>query len=316
MSIVAGAMLIFSACDTLEQASQDDTGVGVTASSANSIVDGLQLSGAEAEIVKEAFARHADEGREASWYVAAELQETLSAEQKQALIEKSQARLEERKQQTEGMRGRRGTRRQGARDSLLSDLTDEQKEQLRAAREATGEKLKALVQERKAGNLSEEELRTQADAIRQSMRESLSGILTADQLEKLDARREKIEGERGERGRRAGAKRAQRRSSTRADGAASEAMIDALGLTTEQQEQLEALREEQRTEFEAAKKEIRDKVKSGNVDREAINVEMKERMEAAKAKTDAIFTEKQRQIIDIHRALRVELIASKMKARR
>jgi hypothetical protein len=88
--------------------------------------------------------------------------------------------------------GRAGARQDSNRQAhspsqILDDLTDAQKERLETARTQHQEKLRALRQAVQNGEIEAAEMRTQSQALRESMKESMSTILTGDQQEKLRA---------------------------------------------------------------------------------------------------------------------------------
>ena len=149
------------------------------------------------------------------------------------------------------------------------DLTVEQKEALADLRDEYRPQIRDLLQQRRDGSISEESFRTQMQALRASMREALHGILTDAQLETLEARRDELQG---------------RREAARA------VRAEVLGLTAEQEEQLDALRS----------------------DSEAPTLLMDD-YDAWKASLAEILNEEQVEITVVHAALRAELHARRMK---
>ena len=80
-------------------------------------------------------------------------------------------------------------------------------------------------------------------------------------------------------------------------------MIEALGLSEAQVEQIKALREERRAAFEPGREALLEKLQAGEIDREAMREMMRSEREAAREELGEILTEQQLEIMDIHRAL-------------
>ncbi len=236
------------------------------------------------------------------WTVAAELQKTLTDEQKTALLEKAEQR---RAEWAEGRQGRRFSRdgegqgrrfnrdgqaprqrfqRQGEKGngSLNDLLTDEQKEQMKTLREANREEIKALVEAKENGSITEEDFREQAKALREANREALQNLLTDEQKATLEQKREEMK-----------AKFEERKD------AAETARVEALGLTADQQVALAEMREAHRAEAKA----LIEQARAGDLDREAIRTEMQSLRETHKAALADVMTPEQIEIADIHHAL-------------
>jgi hypothetical protein len=80
---------------------------------------------------------------------------------------------------------------------------------------------------------------------------------------------------------------------------AKQAMVEALGLSPRQQQDLEALRNGSREQL----KGLRDQAQNANADKAALKEKAKQILENTKNGSDRIYTEKQKEIIKIHRAL-------------
>ena len=236
------------------------------------------------------------------WAVAAELQQTLTDEQKATLIEKA---AERRAEFADGMRGRRfnrdgqgqgrrfnregdGTGRRFQRQGndgpgFMNDfLTPEQQEAMKALRETSRAEMKALVEARRDGSLTDEAFREQAKALREANHEAMQELLTDEQKATLEQ------------------KRAERKATFEArQDAAQAARVEALGLTADQEVALAEMREAHQAEMKAFFEQAR----SGNADREAIRAEIQTIREANKAALADVLTPEQIEITDIHNAL-------------
>ena len=82
--------------------------------------------------------------------------------------------------------GRRGMGRHGGGHLSALDLTGEQQAAMKEAREATRNAMRALHDQLRDGAITEDELRAQKQAVRDAMHETIAGILTEEQLAKLE----------------------------------------------------------------------------------------------------------------------------------
>lgn len=216
------------------------------------LTEGLGLTDDQLSAVSDVMEKYRGEGREPGtlWYAAADLQEVLSSEQV-AAIEARRAELRSEANSRRG-RGDTGTRQgsgrrgeggpHGATDIL--ELSEEQLEQLKEIREAYAPELEEIRDAVRDGSLARDEAQTRLEAIREATHEAMLGILTAEQVALLEehratgeARRKTARASREE----MRSERADRRESERA------AMVEALGLTAEQVEAIDALRAETRS---------------------------------------------------------------------
>ena len=225
------------------------------------------------------------------WTVAAELQKTLTAEQKATLIEKAAERRSARAEGGHGRRfnrdgdgtGRRFERQGNGRADFMNDfLTPEQQEAMKALRETQRAEMKALVEARQSGSLTDEAFREQATARREAHREAMQNLLTDEQKATLEQKREEMKA----------------RFEERKD-AAETARVEALGLTADQEGALAEMREAHRAEARAVVEQAR----SGNADRDAIRTEIQALREAHKAALADVLTPEQIETTDIHNAL-------------
>ncbi len=295
----------FAACDSSPSALLDEeaTSAELTDLAARLSTD-LGLSTEQAQEINSLFAVSGDEKPEPGhlWTVAAALQKTLTDAQKATLFENLEQRTAA---LAEGMKGRRfkegeqGRRRhfqQGEKGNArrlkrkgeprangLSDfLTTEQQEQMKALREAKQEAMKALMEARQDGSLSPEDFREQAKALREKGHEEMQALLTDEQKATFEEKRDERKARFGEHRE-----------------AASEARNEALGLSADQEAALASMRET----HQAERKALVEKIRAGNLDREAAKAEFEALRETNKAALAEILTPEQVEIVEIRNAL-------------
>jgi hypothetical protein len=223
-----------------------------------------------------------------TWYAAADVQAVLASEQiatidarRQELRDRIADRMANRRALGQGsdgagMRGR-GTRRSGdgARRGIGGgpwvggdmDLTAEQIDAIQDILETYRPQMEAIRDQVRDGSLTREEARDLAHPIRDGIRTEIEALLTPEQLDALEERRQDFEDGKADRE----AAREQ----------AHAARVDALGLTAQQQARLDALRDAPKTE--------------GTVE---------ERREAHRTAMAGIMNEAQLEIVAVHQALR------------
>lgn len=212
--------LAITACDSSTSALQDETSSDA-AQFSMMLAGELGMSDAQYAAVEQTAAQHGgDDVRDPAylWYLAAQLAEDLSDEQKAALIERSRTMgLRLGQGPLDGPFGRpgegggplpglghggpNGLERAGAgpHDGIGSLLTDAQKEALHALREAYREQVKAAVQAVRnaaAGAERDEQvaaLRALNEEIRAAVDAWLEENLTAEQKAQIEANREERE---------------------------------------------------------------------------------------------------------------------------
>ena len=242
------------------------------------------------------------------WTVAAELQQTLTDEQKARLFENVEQRRAEFAEGRQGRRfnrdgqgqGRRSNRdgqgqgrrfqRQGENGwSFLNDfLTPEQQEAMKTLREANRAEMKTLVEARQNGSLTDEDFREQAKALREANREAMQNLLTDEQKATLEQKHEEMKA----------------RVEAHKDDATA-ARVEALGLTADQEVALAEMRQAHRAEA----KTLIERAHAGDLDRETVRTEMQTLREANKAALADVLTPEQIEITDIHNALRGSIAA-------
>ena len=306
--LALGAFLFafaFAACDSSPSAIADEEATSAELSDlAARLSTDLGLSTEQAQEINSLFAVSGDEKPEPGhlWTVAAELQKTLTDEQKATLFENVEQRTAE---MAEGIKGRRfnwgeqGRRRhfqQGEqgnarrlqrkgepRANVLFDfLTTEQQEQMKALREANREAMKALMEARQDGSLSPEDFREQAKALREKGHEQMQALLTDEQKATFEEKRDERKARFGEHRE-----------------AASEARNEALGLSADQEAALTSMREA----HQAERKAFVEKIRAGDLDREAAKAEFEALREMNKVALAEILTPEQVEIAEIHDAL-------------
>ena len=293
---LAAFLLVFTvaACDSDPSALVDEeaTSAELTDLAARLSTD-LDLSTEQAQAINSLVTVSDGERPEPGrlWTVAAELQQTLTDEQKTTLFETVEQRAAE---LAEGRQGRRFNRdkqgntrrfqRQGDKGSgfLNEFLTPEQQEHMKALREANREEMKALMEARQTGSLSQEAFREQARALREANREEMQALLTDEQKATLEEKRDE---------RKAAAAEAKERATA--------ARTEALGLSVDQDAALASMREA----HQAERKALVEKIRAGDLDREAVKAQVETAREARKAALAEILTPEQVEIVEIHNAL-------------
>ncbi len=307
--ILVIAMTVLAACDsgTANAQLQDDS----LNTEVNALTQSLSLSSAASNQVMNAFAKHEGKDPGYLWYVAAELQENLTPEQKAKLMERrrgQQGRMGKGRRGGQG-RGMRGQGRMGQgrgngqgcagqgcmREPRMGGeqgafgmgagpldelLTQEQKDAITALRGTFRTDMQAL---RAKDNLSAEALRAEVKTLRVALRNDIQALLTDEQKAELQAQREE--------------KAAERQARIEADRAVA---AEVLGLTAEQHTGLEALRN---THY-ATRNMVREKIRNGEtIDRDA----MQAQREAHQSALANILDERQLEIVQIHRALTAKM---------
>jgi len=224
------------------------------------VTQSLGLSDEQLAKIQELAARSRDQEPEpgAAWYAAAELQTILSSDQIAALGN----RLENSPGRIRMERGERSGNRDGAREhsgagsrpgGKLSggghgyawlDLTEQQQAQIQAILESHQAEIQALREDLRASDLSPDEMRSRAEAVREAVRAEIEPLLTQEQRDRLQEREAGLE----QRREAAMEKREVARQRGEAEHAA---MVDALGLTDAQIEQMEELRQDRGAHREA-----------------------------------------------------------------
>ena len=247
----------------------------------------LNLSDKSVRNLRSALGRHGRGGerdREPGflWKLAAELQQTLTEEEKNNIF----ARLEEVKEKGKD-RGKdagkdRGKKDGGALRVIYSVLTDDQKPQFDAIMEAFRTGMDAIFASIKAGEMTREEAKAEIESMEETMKSAIDALLTDDQKAQLEQMRED--------------RKAEKKAYMEA---VRQAKIEALGLTDDQIAAIEAARAETKAAMEALKAQV----ESEDLTKEEAREAAKAIFEANKTAMDAIFTATQIEIIKIHKYL-------------
>ena len=251
------------------------------------LVNDLNLSDKSARNLRSALSRHGRGGerdREPGflWKLAAELQQTLTEEEKNNIF----ARLEEVKEKGKD-RGKdagkdRGKKDGGALRVIYSVLADDQKPQFDAIMEAFRTGMDAIFASIKAGEMTREEAKAEIESMEETMKSAIDALLTDDQKTQLEQMR------------------ADRKAEKKAYlEAVHQAKIEALGLTVDQIAAIETARAETKAAMEALKAQV----ESEDLTKEEAREAAKAIFESNKTTMDAIFTATQIEIIKIHKYL-------------
>ncbi len=263
----------------------------------------LGLNAQESAALSASFAKFGDldgdSDREPGflWRVAAELQATLTDEQKARLFERLEDAGNRRRGggANGGIQGRRPGQggpgmngNEGRRGNALQrlELTDDQQEAIAAIREEFKPQIEAILEQR--DTLTREEIKEQLDAIREEVKTRIEGVLTDEQKAQLEEWKAEAELRQAE--------REAAREVAREE--AKLVMIEVLGLTDDQVNALEELRES----AEAQREAIRELIESG-ADRDAVQAEVEAQRAAHQEAMASILDDTQLEITMIHQVL-------------
>ena len=259
------------------------------------LVNDLNLSDKSARNLRSALGRHGRGGerdREPGflWKLAAELQQTLTEEEKNNIF----ARLEEVKEKgkdrgKDAGKGRgesagkdRGKKDGGALRVIYSVLADDQKPQFDAIMKEFRTGMDAIFSSIKAGEMTSEEAKAAIESMEETMKSEIDALLTDDQKTQLEQMR------------------ADRKAEKKAYmEAVHQAKIEALGLTVDQIAAIETARAETKAAMEALKAQV----ESEDLTKEEAREAAKAIFESNKTTMGAIFTATQIEIIKIHKYL-------------
>ncbi len=239
-----------------------------------------------------------------TWRLAAQLQSTLTEEQKQRLVERStnlpsRGHLGQSGPVAEGFGSRRGRpvgddgQRTGhfgphfRGGGLLADiLTEEQKTQADEIHSSYREQIQALRDQLSNGELTREEGRGRIGELRDAMRADLEALLTDEQRSQLEALRQaRIE------------EREARREAAR------DIRNEVLGLDTEGAASLDAILDE----FREAVRGLREDLSASEADRDEIHAGVQALIESRDAEVAALLDEVGFEVFRIHESLQHRL---------
>jgi Spy/CpxP family protein refolding chaperone len=309
MAVLALLLTSLTACDSSSAVGgiEGIGGGGSLDETVTLLASDLGLSANETAALSASFAKFGDDDVSAMqepgflWHVAAELQATLTEEQKARLFERLEQAGQRRRggpgmQQQGGPGGPGMSGQQGQRQGGIArlDLSDEQKEAIATIRQAYKPQIEAILAERE--NLTRAEIKEQLEALHESIRTEIEGVLTSEQVSQLEEWKAEAEARRAER---EAAQEAAREE-------AKLVMIEVLGLTEAQVASLDDLRASAEAEREA----IRELIESG-ADRDAVKSQVEAQREAHQEAMASILDDTQLEITMIHRVL-----SSRMQAHR
>ncbi len=286
---------VLAACDSSGGISGDES--GSLDETVSFLAIDLGLSASETAALSDSFNKFGSDGGDKDpgflWYVAADLQATLTDEQKAKLFDRiAQGDARQRR----GGGGQGGFRPGGHGGGVLSqiDLTEDQETAITSIRESYKPAIEAVLAQR--DSLTRDEIKEQLVAIKDQAQVEVEAVLTADQLQQIADLKAAAE-----------AARTEREAQREANKAAAELVkIEVLGLTDQQVADLDALK----ASAEAERDAIRQLADSGASD-EDIQAAIEAAHTANQDALAAIVDNTQLEIIMIHGAL-----ASRMQRRR
>jgi len=232
------------------------------------------------------------------WTVAAELSENLTAEQIASLLERTGSL--ERNEPFKGLKGfpggggyygvggfMGGSPRHGqAPGDGVIELTDEQQDALRAIHEDFRSKMKSLRDEHEAGAITDEELLSEIRSIHDAMRTELDAVLTEEQKAALEEFRREKEAE---------------FQAFREE--VNDVRDGVLGLTDDESEAFDAIMSDQLS----AREVLFEQFQAGDLTITEFQSEVEALNEARNEALEALLSETQYQIVQIHDALAVRM---------
>jgi len=281
-------LLSLAACDSTSP-SGEDTASDELAALESTLTQELGLSGTQQQTLATTMDRLADRHYAPGllWELAAELQATLSDEQKQRLFERTDQRRRDdmcppARFAQSGFAGR-GI---GLGSCLNDVLADEQKEAVEAIREGYRTQIEALIESKRSGDVSPEAFREAIQAIHEAVAAEIDALLTDEQRSAVEACRSERQAER----------EAEMEAFRAADRAA---MSEVLMLTAEEEASIVALMDEHKAEVEALFEQFREGSLACDAFQETITALKEAFDEALQDVLDAM----QWEIVQIHRAL-------------
>jgi len=307
MTVAVLMFTVLAACDSASAVGGIDGAESSLEEAVSLIALDLGLNAQESAALSASMAKFGD-GDDADrepgflWHVAAELQATLTDEQKERLFERLERAGDQRRQgQQRGMQQQRrgGTGMGGQQDrrgNALEQLglSDEQKEAIKAIRESFKPQIEAVLDQR--GTLTRAEIKEQLDALHEQIKTEVEGVLTDEQRAQLEELKAEAE-----------ARHAEREAQMQANREATRlVMIEVLELTDDQVTALEELRDSAEAEREA----IKALIESG-ADRETVKAQVEAQREAHRAAMISIYDDTQYEIVQIHKAIAMRFKANK-----
>jgi len=219
------------------------------------------------------------------WKLAAELQQTLTEEEKNNIFTKLEEVKEKGKDRGKDADKGRGEKDGGALRVIYSVLTEDQRAEFDAIMEEFRANMGALKASIRSGEMTREEAKTEIESLEEAMKATIDALLTDDQKAQLEQMK------------------ADHKAKMEAYmEAIRQAKIEALALTGDQIAAIEAAK----TEMEAAMEALKAQVESGEMTKEEAREAAKVIYEANKAAMEEILTATQMEIVKIHRYLEMK----------
>ena len=306
VSLLAMLMITLAACDssTAPDAEQELAALSADALEVD-LTQSLSLSNEQQNDIQGVRNRFDGQEHEPGylWTLAAELQATLTDEQKQELFDRTtrdrgdiceSGRFGDMGEgpggfglpRPGGFMGGHGYGFNGGGSCLSGVLTDEQSAAIDALRETLRTEVDALREARRAGTLEQEAFREQLQALLDALKADIDALLTDEQRDAIEACRAERQAERE-------AEREARRAADRA------AMSDALGLTADEETAIFALLDNHKAEVQDLLQQFQDQL-IACTDFQAAITDLKA---AHDESLQALLDDTQWEIVLIHRAL-------------
>ncbi len=281
-------------CESLTAATpgEEETFSEGMQSVAAALADELQM---DEQQVRQMMGKHARQWKQPGflWYLAVTMEQRMSEEEKARLFERAH-RIQQHRKKQRIRRIRAFFHTPARKHPLWRLLNEEQRASFREILTRYRKQFRELIQKRQNGDLSSEAFLRQAMALREQFREETTQLLTHEQKQRLEERKQKMK-----------AHQKKRRAAIRT------AMQQALQLTDEQMEQLAEVRSHRK---EAAK-QLRERFRTGAINVETLKEEWKKLREETNQQLQSILTPEQYEAVKIHRALSL-LVKQHMQARR
>ncbi len=296
--ILSTVSILFIAigCESLFQDNDDGLDSPELQALSDGLVSDLGLSKSGTNDLNDVLRRHGSRGRDQDpgflWKVAAELQQTLSDDEKSNLFD----RMEDHDINYFGgilkhKKGKkyRGTARIGL-EALRSILTEDQLATFDDILNSWKEKKQEIHQDE---SLSREDARNEMESLREAMKAEIEALLSDEQKAQLEQMRADYTAER---------EKHQQEIEARLN-EAKQVMVDVLDLTVEQIAAFDTFQEDAKNAITA----LKDQFKNGNIDREAFRDAAKSIFDSLNENLEALFTDTQMEIIKIHKALQLRM---------
>ncbi len=289
-------LLTVAACDSSTPADAPELDSPELEALVNDFATDLSLSAQAKNTLTSAVAKHTRKERAPGflWHIAADLQPTLS----DAQLDRIESFVTEARPRRDRMERRLHRIKDGLQRALQHlDLTDAQKDSIRAIRSAYQPQIRALRQARRSGEITPEAFRAQMRALRAKLRADISGVLTDEQRAELEAMRERWQERRADRR----AQWQERRAEARA------VRAEVLNLSADQEEALQTLRAEHRAQLQA----LRDQRQSGDLTPQQLIDALTDLRTEHRAALRDILSSTQYEIVMIHRALAIKAMQNR-----